>query len=245
MPLVLARIYEEDTLMPSKSKTPNFKISPNSQPKNEMSEAEKLIENLSKNLEHRNNAQRNSINLQKDINRKSIGQDNTLDSDFNFDDLQQQHREATASQIWRRDTLVNATFEDFELLSIIGHGTFGKVYLVRQKKKKTLHAMKCIRKDVVIEHESVQSLAVEKLILLQVNHPFIIGMDYVFQKAYRIYFIMDFIQGGELFKHLSEQKRFEESKAKFYAAQIALALGYLHDSKIIYRDLKPENILLN
>lgn len=78
--------------------------------------------------------------------------------------------------------------------------------------------MKCIRKDVVIEHESVQSLAVEKLILLQVNHPFIIGMDYVFQKAYRIYFIMDFIQGGELFKHLSEQKRFEENKAKFYAA---------------------------
>lgn len=83
------------------------------------------------------------------------------------------------------------------------------------------------------------------MILLQVNHPFIIGMDYVFQKAYRIYFIMDFIQGGELFKHLSEQKRFPEEKAKFYAAQIALALGYLHDSKIIYRDLKPENILLD
>lgn len=70
-------------------------------------------------------------------------------------------------------------------------------------------------------------------------------MDYVFQKAFRIYFIMDFIQGGELFKHLSDQKRFAESKAKFYAAQIALALGYLHDSKIIYRDLKPENILIN
>lgn len=70
-------------------------------------------------------------------------------------------------------------------------------------------------------------------------------MDYVFQKAYRIYFIMDFIQGGELFKHLSECKRFEESKAKFYAAQIAIALGYLHESKIIYRDLKPENILLD
>lgn len=78
--------------------------------------------------------------------------------------------------------------------------------------------MKCIRKDIVIEHESVESLEVEKLILLQVNHPFIIGMDYVFQKAFRIYFIMDFIQGGELFKHLSDQKRFAESKAKFYAA---------------------------
>ena len=60
------------------------------------------------------------------------------------------------------------------------------------------------------------------------NHPFIIGMDYVFQKAYRIYFIMPFIQGGELFKHLSEKRRFSEEKTKFYAAQIALALGYLH-----------------
>jgi serine/threonine protein kinase len=78
--------------------------------------------------------------------------------------------------------------------------------------------MKCIRKDVVIEHESVESLKVERLILQQVNHPFLIGMDYVFQKAYRIYFIMEFIQGGELFKHLSEAKRFEEPKAKFYAA---------------------------
>jgi serum/glucocorticoid-regulated kinase 2 len=78
--------------------------------------------------------------------------------------------------------------------------------------------MKCIRKDIVIEHESLDSLAVEKLILLQVNHPFIIGMDYVFQKPFRIYFIMDFIQGGELFKHLSDCHRFAEEKAKFYAA---------------------------
>lgn len=90
------------------------------------------------------------------------------------------HSQANASVLWRRDTLINATFDDFELLSIIGHGTFGKVYLVSQKKKKSLHAMKCIRKDIVIEHESVESLEVEKLILLQVNHPFIIGMDYVF-----------------------------------------------------------------
>ena len=97
-----------------------------------------------------------------------------------FDELSKQFSMASASTLWRRDTLVNATFEDFELLSIIGHGTFGKEYLVRERKKKTLHAMKCIGKDIVIEHESVESLEVEKLILLQVNHPFIIGMDYVF-----------------------------------------------------------------
>ena len=70
-------------------------------------------------------------------------------------------------------------------------------------------------------------------------------MDYVFQKAYHFYFILDFIQGGELFKHLSEEKRFSEEKTAFYAAQIALALGYLHEAGIIFRDLVPENILLN
>lgn len=179
MPLILARIYEEDVKMPSKN--PKFKLSPNSMMKAEISDAEKLIENLTSTVEYRNRAQRTSQKLQESKRESFIGKDhNLLDSDFNFDQLSQQHHEATSSQIWRRDTLINATFDDFELLSLIGNGTFGKVYLVRQRKKKTLHAMKCIRKDVVIEHESVESLAVEKLILLQVNHPFIIGMDYVF-----------------------------------------------------------------
>ena len=69
-------------------------------------------------------------------------------------------------------------------------------------------------------------------------------MDNVFAKSTRIYFIMAFVQGGELFKHLSEQRRFSEERVKFYGAQIVLALGYLHKSNIYYRDLKPENILL-
>ena len=105
--------------------------------------------------------------------------------------------------------------------------------------------MKSIRKDIVIEHDSLENLHLEKLILLQVNHPFIISMEFVFIKSHRIYFIMDFIRGGELFKHLSEAKRFTEERTKFYAAQVALALGYLHKARIIYRDMKPENILLN
>ena len=88
--------------------------------------------------------------------------------------------------------------------------------------------MKAIRKDVVLEHDSLESLKVEKLILLQVRHPFIISMDHVFAKSTRIYFVMAFVQGGELFKHLSEQRRFSEERVKFYGAQIAMALGYLH-----------------
>ena len=89
-------------------------------------------------------------------------------------------RNSSSSLIYRRATVTDVTWDDFELISIIGRGTFGKVYLVNNKLNGRFYAMKCIRKDVVIQHESVESLQVEKLILNQVNHPFIIGMDYVF-----------------------------------------------------------------
>ncbi len=70
-------------------------------------------------------------------------------------------------------------------------------------------------------------------------------MDFVFQNEFRIYFIMDFIKGGELFRHLNRMKRFSEEEARFLITQIALALGHLHKNNILYRDLKPENVLFN
>jgi serine/threonine protein kinase len=105
--------------------------------------------------------------------------------------------------------------------------------------------MKSIRKDVVIEHEQLDNLRLEKHILLCVEHPFLVNMEFVFQKESRIYFLMEFVLGGELFKHLTDVRRFDEERGKFYGAQVALALGYLHSSKILYRDLKPENILMS
>lgn len=116
--------------------------------------------------------------------------------------------------------------------------------MVEQKKTKKIFAMKSIRKDVVLNHEQLENLRLEKHILMQVDYPFLISMEYVFQKTFRIYFLMDFVRGGELFKHLSDVRRFTDDRAKFYGAQVALALGYLHKSKILYRDLKPENILV-
>jgi serine/threonine protein kinase len=105
--------------------------------------------------------------------------------------------------------------------------------------------MKSIRKDIVIDNDSLENIKLEKLILLQVNSPFIVTMEYVFQRSYRIYFIMEYVPGGELFRYLREERRLHEYRAKFYAAQIAIAIGYLHKSQILYRDLKPENILLD
>ena len=89
---------------------------------------------------------------------------NKLDGDLNLEELETTETER-ATSLYRRDTMVEANWEDFELMAIIGRGTFGKVYLVHCKANKNYYAMKCIRKDVVIKHESVESLQVEKMIL--------------------------------------------------------------------------------
>lgn len=87
---------------------------------------------------------------------------------------------------------------DFKIMKLLGTGTFGKVYLVQDKRKGLLYAMKSIRKDIVIKYESIESLEVEKMILLKVKHPFIISMDYVFVLDTRVYFVMEYIEGGDL-----------------------------------------------
>jgi serine/threonine protein kinase len=126
---------------------------------------------------------------------------------------------------------------------MVGKGTFGKVYLVQHLTTKQVYAMKCIRKDIVIDNEQWENIKLEKDILYTIEHPFIVNMEFVFQNEYRIYFIMRFVKGGELFRHLVKVKRFREDQARFFIAQIALALGHLHTKGILYRDLKPENIL--
>lgn len=135
--------------------------------------------------------------------------------------------------------------KDFDLLTVIGRGSFGKVMKVRKKDSKEIYAMKVLRKDMIIKENMVQHTRSENLILQKIKHPFIVNLRFAFQTADKLYLILDFLSGGELFFHLKEESKFTEERARFYAAEIVLAIEHLHKNDIVYRDLKPENCVLD
>lgn len=135
--------------------------------------------------------------------------------------------------------------EDFKVVKVLGKGSFGRVYLVEMTSTGKTYAMKELRKDVLIDTDQIQNTRIEKEIMKNANHPFLVNLEYVFQTTGKILFVMKFMRGGELYTLLTKEKRFPEARCKFYTSQIALALAHLHNNKIIYRDLKPENILLD
>eukprot|EP00002_Diphylleia_rotans_P007484 TRINITY_DN1702_c0_g1_i1.p1 TRINITY_DN1702_c0_g1~~TRINITY_DN1702_c0_g1_i1.p1 ORF type:complete len:456 (+),score=85.60 TRINITY_DN1702_c0_g1_i1:55-1422(+) len=135
--------------------------------------------------------------------------------------------------------------DDFEIRKVLGRGGFGKVFQVVKKDTGRVYAMKAIKKEEVISRNEIDHTMAEKNILASINHPFIVNLRYAFQTSEKLYLVLDFVNGGELFYHLQRERRFSEPRAKFYGAEIALALDYLHKRNIIYRDLKPENLLLD
>ena len=135
--------------------------------------------------------------------------------------------------------------EDFVLLKLIRKNHFGKEFKVQHKQTGKYYTMKCIRKDLIIINKDLDAMKLEKEILCEKNHPFIVGMDYFFSDETRVYFLMDFVGGGDLFWHQVKIRRFSHDQAQFMIAQVAIALGHLHEKNIIYRNLEPENILFN
>lgn len=138
--------------------------------------------------------------------------------------------------------------EDFEILKLIGKGTFGQVFQVRKKDTQRIYAMKVLSKKVIIQKKEVQHTIGERNILVRTatsDSPFIVGLKYSFQTPADLYLVTDYMSGGELFWHLQREGRFMEDRAKFYIAELILALRHLHQYNIVYRDLKPENILLD
>lgn len=135
---------------------------------------------------------------------------------------------------------------DFDFLKVIGKGSFGKVLLAKRKRDGKFYAIKVLQKKVILKRREQKHIMAERNVLLKnVKHPFLVGLHYSFQTKDKLYFVLDFVNGGELFFHLQKERTFPEPRAKFYIAEMASALGYLHSLNIVYRDLKPENILLD
>ncbi|KAG9393568.1 Protein kinase domain [Carpediemonas membranifera] len=135
--------------------------------------------------------------------------------------------------------------DNFTLLYLIGKGSFAKVFLVRKNDTGDLYAMKVMRKAELVRRDQVHHTMTEHLVLKQLTHPFMVQLHYSFQTPTKLYLVLDFAYGGELFYHLKKTGRFPEMLAVFYTAEILLALNFLHSRHIIYRDLKPENVLLD
>lgn len=137
------------------------------------------------------------------------------------------------------------SIDDFEFIRVVGKGSFGKVVLVQKKASRKLYAMKILDKANVVKRKQVDHTNTERVVLGTIDYPFIVRLHYAFQNSRKLYFVLDFCGGGELFFHLSRMKKFSEHITRFYCSEIALALDHLHKHEIIYRDLKPENILLD
>ena len=135
--------------------------------------------------------------------------------------------------------------KDFELLKVIGMGSFGKVLSVRSKSTSKVMAMKVISKRLLKKKSAyIENIQAEREILTKLRHPFVVTMHCSFQSREKLFIIMDFCAGGELFLKIGMEGIFLESEASFYISEIILALEYLHQRHVLHRDLKPENILL-
>ncbi|XP_010774122.1 RAC-gamma serine/threonine-protein kinase-like [Notothenia coriiceps] len=137
------------------------------------------------------------------------------------------------------------TMNDFDYLKLLGKGTFGKVILVREKASGIYYAMKILKKEVIIAKDEVAHTLTESRVLKNTRHPFLTSLKYSFQTKDRLCFVMEYVNGGELFFHLSRERVFSEDRTRFYGAEIVSALDYLHSAKIVYRDLKLENLMLD
>uniref|UniRef100_A0A8C2F212 protein kinase C n=2 Tax=Cyprinus carpio TaxID=7962 RepID=A0A8C2F212_CYPCA len=135
---------------------------------------------------------------------------------------------------------------DFDLIRVIGRGSYAKVLLVRLKKNEQIYAMKVVKKELVHDDEDIDWVQTEKHVFEQAStNPFLVGLHSCFQTESRLFLVIDYVNGGDLMFHMQKQRKLPEEHARFYAAEICIALNFLHEKGIIYRDLKLDNVLLD
>uniref|UniRef100_A0A8C9VA94 protein kinase C n=1 Tax=Scleropages formosus TaxID=113540 RepID=A0A8C9VA94_SCLFO len=135
---------------------------------------------------------------------------------------------------------------DFDLIRVIGRGSYAKVLLVRLKKNDQIYAMKVVKKELVHDDEDIDWVQTEKHVFEQASsNPFLVGLHSCFQTDSRLFLVIEYVNGGDLMFHMQRQRKLPEEHARFYAAEICIALNFLHEKGIIYRDLKLDNVLLD
>ena len=139
---------------------------------------------------------------------------------------------ASAAMATRRPTL-----DDFHFIAVLGKGNFGKVMLAEEKSTRHLYAIKVLKKEFILQNDEIESTRSEKRVFQAINrgrHPFLVGLHSCFQTETRVYFVMEYISGGDLMLHI-QREQFSEKRAKFYACEVLLALEYFHKQDIVYR----------
>ena len=186
----------------------------------------------------------NNLNLNININKEKGEEVKDYEVKINDEFIQKTRNNAIKSNDIdeKNNTIIN--YNSFEILELIGGGSFGKVFKVKLKGTDKIFAMKVLNKGYLIKKKLLRYAITECNVLKQSNCPFIIKLHYSFQTPENLYMILDYCPIGDL-SYQIQLNLFEEDEAKFYIAELILAIEYLHQHDIIYRDLKPENILID
>lgn len=134
---------------------------------------------------------------------------------------------------------------NFEIVNMLGKGSFGQVFLVKKLDDGCYYALKVLTKRQITQNNLLKYAMTEKNVLSYIRHPFIVSLRYAFQTPQKLCLVLDYCPGGDLGGALSREKKFSEDVAKLYSAELILALEHLHSLNIIYRDLKPDNVILD